>query len=136
MAGLCRRQCFECRILTSTVVTLPYLPQCFTALYNFQCAWEKLAWPSKKNLLSEFMDMLRRIAQLGSWSEDLVTPQCVWLPGLFNPTAYLTAVMQVRSLSYSKTKIYGWEKYTSATKAKTRSRHPPDQIFSIFHVAW
>lgn len=63
-----------------------------------QCAWEKLAWPSKKNLLSEFIDMLRRIAQLCSWSEDLVTPQCVWLPGLFNPTAYLTAVMQVKSL--------------------------------------
>lgn len=41
------------------------------------------------------MDMLRRIEQLGSWSDDLVTPQCVWLPGLFNPTAYLTAVMQV-----------------------------------------
>ncbi|CAM9264603.1 unnamed protein product [Hapterophycus canaliculatus] len=64
-----------------------------------QCAWEKLAWPSKKNLLSEFMDMLRRIAQLVSWSEDLVTPQCVWLPGLFNPTAYLTAVMQVTARS-------------------------------------
>lgn len=42
--------------------------------------------------------MLRRIAQLVLWSEDLVTPQCVWLPGLFNPTAYLTAVMQVSFL--------------------------------------
>eukprot|EP00903_Cladosiphon_okamuranus_P015249 g14093.t1 len=64
-----------------------------------QCAWEKLAWPSKKNLLSEFIDMLRRIAQLASWSEELVTPQCLWLPGLFNPTAYLTAVMQVTARS-------------------------------------
>ncbi|CAN0588861.1 unnamed protein product, partial [Ectocarpus sp. 12 AP-2014] len=43
--------------------------------------------------------MLRRIAQLVAWSEDLVTPQCVWLPGLFNPTAYLTAVMQVTARS-------------------------------------
>lgn len=25
----------------------------------------------------------------------MVTPVCLWLPGLFNPTAYLTAVMQV-----------------------------------------
>ena len=66
-----------------------------------QCAWEKLAWPSKKNLLSEYIDMLRRITQLCSWSEDLVTPQCVWLPGLFNPTAYLTAVMQVNQPHYS-----------------------------------
>lgn len=66
-----------------------------------KCAWEKLAWPSKKNLLSEFIDMLRRIVQLSSWSEDLVTPQCVWLPGLFNPTAYLTAVMQVQLVALS-----------------------------------
>jgi hypothetical protein len=40
--------------------------------------------------------MLRRIDQLNRWTEDLVTPVCLWLPGLFNPTAYLTAVMQVR----------------------------------------
>lgn len=42
------------------------------------------------------MDMLTRIAQLIRWTDDLVTPVCLWLPGLFNPTAYLTAVMQVR----------------------------------------
>lgn len=71
------------------------------AVLVLKCAWEKLAWPSKKNLLSEFIDMLRRIAQLASWSEDLVTPQCVWLPGLFNPTAYLTAVMQVQLVTLS-----------------------------------
>jgi len=59
------------------------------------CRWEKLAWPSKKNLMSQFLDMLKRIDQLNSWTDDLVTPVCLWLPGLFNPTAYLTAVMQV-----------------------------------------
>jgi dynein heavy chain len=39
--------------------------------------------------------MMLRIAQLNTWSIDLVTPFSVWLPGLFNPTSYLTAVMQV-----------------------------------------
>jgi len=63
------------------------------------CKWEKLAWPSKKSLMSEFLDMLRRIDQLNSWTADLVTPICLWLPGLFNPTAYLTAVMQVTARS-------------------------------------
>lgn len=53
------------------------------------------------------MDMLRRIAQLGVWSEELVTPLCVWLPGLFNPTAYLTAVMQVRQGSSNIPNAYG-----------------------------
>jgi dynein heavy chain len=59
------------------------------------CLWEKKAWPSMKNLMTEYADMLLRIAQLKKWSEDLVTPYCLWLPGLFNPTSYLTAVMQV-----------------------------------------
>jgi len=48
-----------------------------------------------KNLLSQFLDMLARIQQLVVWSTDLITPFSVWLPGLFNPTSYLTAVMQV-----------------------------------------
>ncbi|CAM9625284.1 unnamed protein product, partial [Phaeothamnion confervicola] len=59
------------------------------------CAWEKLAWPSKKTLVAQFTDMLRRIVQLRTWVEELATPKSLWLPGLFNPTAYLTAVMQV-----------------------------------------
>merc|ERR1712196_449420 len=60
-----------------------------------QCAWEKLAWPSLKSLSSQFSDMLKRVAMLVEWTETLQRPECLWLPGLFNPTAYLTAVMQV-----------------------------------------
>eukprot|EP01033_Poteriospumella_lacustris_P002495 gene2501-1816_t len=60
-----------------------------------QCRWESKAWPSMKNLLSQFADMLMRIQQLATWSTDLITPYSLWLPGLFNPTSYLTAVMQV-----------------------------------------
>ena len=60
-----------------------------------QCQWEKNAWPSQKNLLSQFNDTLVRIAQLATWTTELITPYSVWLPGLFNPTSYLTAVMQV-----------------------------------------
>eukprot|EP01041_Mallomonas_annulata_P001785 gene1785-3464_t len=60
-----------------------------------QCKWESKAWPSMKNLISEFADMCLRIQQLTEWSTTLITPFSLWLPGLFNPTAYLTAVMQV-----------------------------------------
>ena len=59
------------------------------------CKWESKAWPSMKNLISQFADMLLRIHQLDSWSKQLITPYSLWLPGLFNPTSYLTAVMQV-----------------------------------------
>jgi dynein heavy chain len=59
------------------------------------CQWEKKAWPSMKNLLSEYADMLLRVQQLVEWSSELITPYSLWLPGLFNPTSYMTAVMQV-----------------------------------------
>ena len=45
--------------------------------------------------MSQFADMLARVEQLASWSEDMVTPISIWLPGLFNPSSYLTAVQQV-----------------------------------------
>jgi len=58
-------------------------------------SWEKLAWASKKTLSSWYLDMILRAQQMQAWSKDLDTPISIWLPGLFNPTAYLTAVKQV-----------------------------------------
>ena len=60
-----------------------------------KCLWEKLAWPSQKNLMSEFFDMILRVEQLVQWTSDLETPKSIWLPGLFNPSSYLTAAQQV-----------------------------------------
>lgn len=37
--------------------------------------------------------------QLNRWSADLVTPLSLWLPGLFNPMAFVTAIMQVTARS-------------------------------------
>ena len=59
-----------------------------------KCSWERLAWPSRRGLQSWFSDLLKRVDQLAKWSAEFVTPVSVWLPGLFNPMAYLTAVMQ------------------------------------------
>ena len=60
-----------------------------------KCSWEKLAWWSKKGLHSWFSDMLLRIDQLSSWSDELELPLVMWYPGLFNPMAFNTAVMCV-----------------------------------------
>ena len=38
-----------------------------------------------------------RVAQLQTWSSDLVTPKSLWISGLFNPMSFLTAIMQVTS---------------------------------------
>ena len=61
------------------------------------CSWEKLAWASRKSLSSWFTDMLARKQQLDAWtsSPNLSLPFTIWLPGLINPTALLTAIMQV-----------------------------------------
>jgi dynein heavy chain len=59
-------------------------------------SWEKLAWASRKTLSSWFSDLLLRRTQLGSWQIGLIVlPFSIWLPGLVNPTAFLTAVKQV-----------------------------------------
>lgn len=67
-----------------------------------KCTWEKKAWFSQKNLQAEFNDMLLRIDQLNSWCEELTTPKSIWLPGLFNPSSYLTAVQQVTARKLGK----------------------------------
>ena len=57
-------------------------------------AWAAASGPSLR-LLSGWLDHLRqRAAQLSEWTTDLTTPHSVWLPGLFNPQSFLTAVMQ------------------------------------------
>ena len=57
--------------------------------------WEKLAWPSRKSLSSWLVDLQNRHNQLVSWTAKFEMPSSMWLPGLMNPTAFLTAVTQV-----------------------------------------
>ena len=59
------------------------------------CSWERYAWASRKNLTAWFTDLLQRRSQLTDWSRSLSLPYSVWLPGLMNPTALLTAIKQV-----------------------------------------
>lgn len=46
-------------------------------------------------LTAWYNDVIKRYDQLAGWTAgEVVTPVSVWLPGLFNPKAFLTAVMQ------------------------------------------
>jgi len=63
--------------------------------------WEKVAYPSLKPLGSWYNNLLERVEQLASWSDSLQTPPSLWISGLFNPMAFLTAVMQVTAREHS-----------------------------------
>ena len=59
-------------------------------------SWAKLdrGFPPLRSLSSWVFDLLARQRQLEAWTADLNTPKITWLPALFNPQAFLTAVMQ------------------------------------------
>jgi len=63
------------------------------------CNWEGKAWFSLKGLIPWFLDLKQRCVQLAAWTEEMKRPFCLWLPGLFNPTAYITAAMQCTARS-------------------------------------
>ncbi len=56
--------------------------------------WEKYAYPSRKNLILWFNDLLERNQQLVEWTKEMVTPKSLCISYLFNPMSFLTAVMQ------------------------------------------
>jgi dynein heavy chain len=57
-------------------------------------SWRNLAYPSLRPLGSWLQNLLQRVQQLIEWTADMGVPKVVWLPGLFNPQSFLTAVMQ------------------------------------------
>ena len=67
------------------------------ALYDDRVptSWGDKAYPSLRTLGPWLFNMLERQKQLEAWTADLATPKVTWLSGLFNPQAFLTAVMQV-----------------------------------------
>jgi dynein heavy chain len=67
------------------------------ALNRVPDGWTKVAYASLKLLGDWFANMLQRVEQLLIWTDAMKTPPSLWLSGLFNPMAFVTAVMQVTS---------------------------------------
>lgn len=58
-------------------------------------SWARLAWPSMRPLQSWLVDLQARLEQVKTWAENpLEVPRVMWLPGLLNPQAFLTAILQ------------------------------------------
>ncbi|CAE7667372.1 unnamed protein product, partial [Symbiodinium pilosum] len=65
-------------------------------LNRVNSTWQQLAYPSLKPLSGWFADLLSRMQQLVEWTNERSgLLKSIWISGLFNPMAFLTAVMQV-----------------------------------------
>merc|ERR1712070_294278 len=95
------------------------------------CSWEKYAWWSKKGLVTWFLDMIKRVDQLVEWTEELIRPFSLWLPGMFNPTAFLTAVMQVtaRETKMPLDQMSTETHISTIMDAEVCEHHPKDGAF-------
>merc|ERR1711871_1244734 len=56
--------------------------------------WRKVAYASLKNLVGWWQDVRDRVDQLSNWSDTLILPKSLWISGLFNANAFLTAINQ------------------------------------------
>jgi len=90
--------------------------------------WGVIMGPSTKPLGTWFLDLFERVKCLEMWTGDITAlPSCVWLGGLFNPQAFLTAIGQQTArknewpldkvvLTIDVTKKYNKEDFGSAPR--------------------
>lgn len=61
--------------------------------------WCKMAYPSLRPLSSWLDNLKKRHQQLAGWVQNpSEVPMATWISGLFNPQAFLTAILQVRRI--------------------------------------
>lgn len=65
-------------------------------------SWAALAWTSLRRLQSWKEDLASRVEQLSNWIQE-GEPNVVWLSGLFNPSAFVMAVLQTAAAKH------GWQ---------------------------
>ena len=64
--------------------------------------WLKVAYPSIRGLTTWLSNLKGRLEQLREWTNGPTDiPPVTWLSGLFNPTSFLTAVMQTTAQAQS-----------------------------------
>merc|ERR1711959_714297 len=93
--------------------------------------WAANAYPSLKALALWFEDLLMRVEQLGRWSKTLETPVSVWISGLFNPMAYITAILQTtaRRDNLPLDLMEVWTDITSQMEYTAFAEYPEDGMY-------
>jgi dynein heavy chain len=84
-----------------------------------------------KALAPWFADVLLRVAQLKEWSDSLQTPVSVWISGLFNPMAYITAVLQTtaRGQNLPLDLMEVWTDITTSLEPSSFEEYPEDGMY-------
>jgi len=90
--------------------------------------WASNAFDSLKPLGPWFADLLLRITQLVEWTAEFKTPCSVWISGLFNPMAYITAILQTtaRRNMQSLDKMEVWTDVTNVLDVSTITESAPE----------
>jgi len=93
--------------------------------------WNKQAYPSLKALGLWFTDMLVRIEQLQAWEKSLDTPFVVWISALFNPMAYVTAILQTtaRAKNLPLDQMEVWTDVLNVVDPGTLTAYPADGMY-------
>jgi len=94
-------------------------------------SWANNAYPSLKSLAPWFADLLSRNVQLVDWTRELITPATVWISGLFNPMAYVTAILQTtaRKNDLPLDQMEVWTDITTIMDASTIDRPAEDGMY-------
>jgi dynein heavy chain len=66
---------------------------CFQLDQQFD-GWSKFNYISQKGLAQWTFDLQSRCKQLDAWQAEMVVPKVMWVPGTFNPQAFINAVIQ------------------------------------------
>jgi len=91
--------------------------------------WQKLAWPSMRNLISWQTDFNYRLTQLEEWQNNPIDiPKVTWISGLVNPQSFLTAICQVTAQknSLELDKLVTWTEVTKKIEIAEIDSHARD----------
>ena len=97
LLGEIRRTLIELALgLQGALNMSPAMEQLQVALFTGAVppGWRKVAYASLKTLVGWWADVMDRVGQLVNWSDTLILPKSVWISGLFNANAFLTAINQ------------------------------------------
>jgi len=82
--------------------------------------WAKFNFISQKGLALWTTDLVQRCKQLDQWQGEMVTPKVTWVSGMFNPQAFVNAVIQ----STARKNVLPLDKMTINTEVLKKQSHP------------